>query len=333
MTEMEAPVFVVGCPRSGNHLVYHSLLSSGGFAIYEIHSHVFNILGRKFGDLRVLAHRQRLMDAWLQGWLFKQTGLEPDLIRKRILDECRTAGDFLRIVMEEVCRKQQVGRWAENTPDHVFYLREIKESFPNALFIHVIRDGRDVALSLDKIGWIRSMPWDRTRSWIAGALFWDWTVGKARKFGRETGQKYLEVRFEDVLLRPRESLSRIGDFIHHDLDYDRIQRTAIGAIRKPNTVFQDAPKNSSSGPIGRWQKALSPRQISEMERRIGPLLRELGYSLATPEQNSGFSPKLMRAEYNALFETKLWLKSRTPLGRFMRAGLIRGDTDLPASKV
>ena len=331
MTKMKAPVFVVGCPRSGNHLVYHSLLSSGGFAVYEIHSHVFNILGRKFGDLRILEHRQKLMDAWLQGWLFQQTGLEADQIRKRILDECRSAGDFLRIVMEEVCRRQHVDRWAENTPDHVFYLREIKESFPKALFIHVIRDGRDVALSLDKIGWIRPMPWDRNRSWIAGALFWDWTVRKARRFGCEVRQDYLEVRFEDVLSHPRETLSKIGGFIHHDLDYDRIQRTAIGSIRKPNTVFQGST-NHSSGPVGRWQKALSPTQVLEMERRIGPLLRDLGYSLTTPEQGAGLSPKLMRAEYDALFQTKLWLKSRTPFGRFMQAGLIRGDTDLPASK-
>jgi hypothetical protein len=331
MAEMKAPVFVVGCPRSGNHLVYHSLLSSGGFAVYEIHSHVFNILGRKFGDLRVVGHRQKLMDAWLQGWLFKHTGLEADLIRKRILEECRSAGDFLRIVMEEVCRKQHVDRWAENTPDHVYYLREIKAAFPEALFIHVMRDGRDVALSLDKIGWIRPMPWDRRRSWIAGALFWDWTVRKARRFGRELGRDYLEVRFEDVLLRPRETLSEIGGFIQHDLDYDRIQQTAIGAIRKPNTVFQDSSKASSSGPVGRWEKSLSSSEISEMERAIGPLLRELGYSLATPERGGGFA-KLMRAEYDALFESKLWLKSRTLLGRFIRAGLIRGDTDLPAAR-
>jgi Sulfotransferase family len=329
---MKAPVFVVGCPRSGNHLVYHSLLSSGGFAVYEIHSHVFNILGRKFGDLRILENRQKLMDAWLRGWLFMQTGLEAELIRKRILDECRSAGDFLRIVMEEVCRRQNVDRWAENTPDHVFYLREIKESFPNALFIHVIRDGRDVALSLDKIGWIRPMPWDRNRSWMAGALFWDWTVRKARRFGAELRQDYLEVRFEDVLSKPHETLSKIGSFIHHDLDHDRIQRTAIGSIRKPNTVFEDFPKNSSSGPVGRWQKTLSPKEISEMERQIGPLLRELDYSLATPAERAGFSPRLMRSEYHAFFETKLWLKSHTPLGRLMRAGLIHADTDLPASK-
>ena len=328
---LEAPVFVVGCPRSGNHLLYHSLLSSGGFAVYEIHSHVFSILAHKFGNLRVLKHRRKLMDAWLQGWLFKSTGLDAELIRKRILAECRSAGDFLRIVMEEICRKQNVDRWAENTPDHVFYLREIKRAFPNALVIHVIRDGRDVALSLEKIGWIRPLPGHQTQSWVPGALYWDWAVRKARKIGRELGQDYTEVHFEDLVLRPKETLKKVGAFIGHDLDHSSIQQTPIGAISKPNTVFQDSLKTSSSGPIGRWQKSLSAAQISELELVIGPLLRELGYSLASAKRPVGFSVRSMRASYNALFEAKLWLKSRTPLGRFMRAGLIQGDTDLPAS--
>jgi hypothetical protein len=229
-----------------------------------------------------------------------------------------------------MCSKQGVDRWAENTPDHLFYMHEIKRAFPDALFIHVIRDGRDVALSLDKIGWIRSMPWDKSPSWIAGARFWDWAVRKGRRLGRALGQDYIEVCFEDLVLRPKETLSKIGAFIHEELDHDRIQENSIGAIRKPNTVFQNSSAGSKSGPIGRWEKALSASEVAQLESAIGCLLRELGYTLATQELNPDFSGKLMRLSYDSLFETKLWLKSRTPLGRFIRAGLIRGDTDLPA---
>ena len=73
--------------------------------------------------------------------------------------ECRNGGDFLRIVMEEMCRKQGVERWAETTPDHLLYISWIKETIPDALVIHVIRDGRDVALSWEKKGQIRRLPW------------------------------------------------------------------------------------------------------------------------------------------------------------------------------
>jgi hypothetical protein len=331
ISSIKPPVFVVGCPRSGNHMLYHSLLSSGGFAIYEIHSHVFNILALKFGDLRLLKHRRKLMDAWLQGWLFKYTGLDADLIRKRILEECRSAGDFLRIVMEEMCRKQNVDRWAENTPDHVFYLREIKRAFPEALVVHVIRDGRDVALSLDKIGWIRPLPWHRRQSWIAAAFYWDWTVRKARKIGRQFGDQYMEVHYEDLVLKPEETLKKIGRFIQHDLDYASIQKTGFGAIAKPNTVFQDDSKAAASGPIGRWERSLSEGEISKLESLVGPLLRELGYNPAAGGPQTSFSATTTRIMYHSLFEAKLWLRSRTPLGRFIRAGLIQGDTDRPPS--
>lgn len=328
---MKPPVFVVGCPRSGNHLVYDSLLSSGAFAVYENHTHVFSILAPKFGDLRVLKHRQKLMDAWLKGWLFKYTQVDAKLIRGRILKECRSAGDFLRIVMEEICRNQGVDRWAENTPDHVFYLREIKMAYPDALIIHVIRDGRDAALSLDKAGWIPPLPWDKSRRRLVAALFWQWAVETARSFSREAGSDYIEVRFEDMVVRPRETLAKIGAFIHEDLDYDSIQREAVGAIRKPNTVFQAGPGESS--PIGRWEKMLTAGELFEIESQAGPLLRELGYSLASKESHSaGVYLRNIGSVYRSVFETKLWLKSRTPLGRFIRAGLIRGDTDLPLTR-
>ncbi len=76
--------------------------------------------------------------------------------------ECRNGGDFLRIIMEQMARKQGVERWADTTPEHLLHLHRIKETIPNALIIHIIRDGRDVALSTEKQGYIRRLPWDRT---------------------------------------------------------------------------------------------------------------------------------------------------------------------------
>src|ERR1019366_5300812 len=78
----------------------------------------------------------------------KQTllSLGPDARRDRtqIREECHNAADFLRILMETIARKQGVERWAESTPLHLLYLPLIKKLFPDALIIHIIRDGRDV---------------------------------------------------------------------------------------------------------------------------------------------------------------------------------------------
>ncbi len=157
-----APVFVLGSVRSGTTLLYHMILSSGGFAVYRTESHVMNLLEPRFGDLSVRRNREKMMDAWLDSKLFRISGLDAEEIRKKVLADGRNGGDFLRIVMEEIAHSQGAERWAECTPEHLLYLKRIKETIPDALIIHIIRDGRDVALSLEKQKWIQPLPGDRS---------------------------------------------------------------------------------------------------------------------------------------------------------------------------
>src|SRR5271169_2243803 len=116
------PVFVLGSPRSGTTLLYHMILSSGNFAVYRTESNVFNLLVPRFGDLSVCRNRQALLHVWLGSKLFTRSGLDANQITEKILENCRSGGDFLRIVMEEIARQQGVERWADCTPDHLLYL-------------------------------------------------------------------------------------------------------------------------------------------------------------------------------------------------------------------
>src|SRR5690349_19346474 len=120
------PVFVLGSPRSGTTLLYHMLLSAGNFALYLSESNVFNLLAPKFGDLRSIRSKEALMRVWLKSKLFDRSGLDPNEIRSKIMVECKGPGDFLRILMEEICRRQGVERWADCTPDHLLYLDRIQ---------------------------------------------------------------------------------------------------------------------------------------------------------------------------------------------------------------
>jgi hypothetical protein len=167
---------VLGCGRSGTKFLYHTLLSAGGFAVYHAESNAFNLLGLRFGNLAHRGNRRQLLDAYYQSKLFQRTGLDPKDIDERVMKNCRNAGDFLRIVMEAIAGKQGVSRWAESTPLHLLYLPLIKRLIPEALVIHIIRDGRDVTASLHRIGWIRPLPWDRTRAFLVPAIFWRWTA-------------------------------------------------------------------------------------------------------------------------------------------------------------
>ena len=297
------------------------LLSSGDFAVYHAETHVFNVLVPRFGNMAVRANREKLMNVWLQTDYFRRSGLVADEIKVHVLAECSSGGDFLRILMEGIARKQNVRRWAECTPEHLLYIPEIKKSIPDALIVHVIRDGRDVAMSLARQGWIRTFPWDPGRDLMASGLYWEWIVKRGRELGRAIGPDYLEVRFEELNLHPRESLAAIGAFIDHELDYDQIFKVGLGSVSQPNTSFGDKGKDKAFNPVGRW-RCLAPEQTALLEVLLGELLRELGYEV-TAAYPSSLSLAARGALYPSWFTMKHRLKSHTPLGRFVDIGLLQ----------
>jgi hypothetical protein len=317
-----APVFVLGCGRSGTKFLYHTLLSAGGFAVYHAESNAFNLLGLRFGNLARRSNRRRLLNAYYTSKLFQRTGLDPKDIDQEVMDDCQNAGDFLRIVMEAIARKQGVERWAESTPLHLLYLPLIKKLIPDALVIHIIRDGRDVTASLHRIGWIRPLPWDRSRAFLVPAIFWRWIVSQGRRYGRALGGDYLEVHYEALVREPRSTLAQIGAFLEHDLDYDRIQQVALGSVHNPNSSFRGDGKETEAATIGRWKHMFNSSQVRDLEISIGNLLVETGYPLETaPGQlHSSLPVRLMNALYPMYFDFKLWLKSETPLARMAETG-------------
>ena len=322
----KAPVFVVGCPRSGTTLLYHMLLSAGDFAIYRAESNVFNLLVPRFRGLRSTADRRELLDIWLRSKLFRVSGLDAGEISARIISECRGGGDFLRILMQEMARKQGVRRWADCTPDHLLYMEEIKRQIPDALFLHIIRDGRDVALSYIQQGWSYPLPWDRSERLAVAGLYWEWAVGKGRDQGQRLGPDYQEACFEELITNPRETLSRLGSFIGHDLDYDRIQQVGIGSVIEPNSSFA-GESDVTFNPVARWKTKMSSGQVTALEGVIGEALQGLGYGLGSENRpRASLRAARLRTTYLMMFEAKHRMKS-TPLGRMVHLGALQLDPD------
>jgi LPS sulfotransferase NodH len=310
------PVFVIGCHRSGTNLLYDTLLSAGGFAVYRGYLPIYKMLLPRFGSLGKLANRERMMNAWLRSKGFRRSGLNAEDLTVRILEECRSGGDFIRIVMSEIGRSQNVARWAVYDPDNVLYIPSIKADIPDALFIHIIRDGRDVALSLSSMRGFKPLLWERTAKGLAPtALYWEWMVRTGRQYGNQFPSDYIEVRYEELVSAPRAALKQLGDFLDHDLDHDRIQKAALGRLRESNSSFQD--EKNQVCPVNRWRERLSNQELAAVEAMVGEYLEELGYPLSSPQQlrKPGLREKFARAFYFNLLNTKLWLKTQIPAGR------------------
>jgi hypothetical protein len=309
----------MGCHRSGTNLLYDMLLSSGGFAIYRGYLPIYKLLIPRFGSMEKRAKREKILETWIRSKGFRRTGLDAEQLSARILSECRNGGDFIRVVMDSVAQNQQMQRWAVYDPDNVLYVEQVKRDIPNAIFVHVIRDGRDIALSLKKMGGFTPMPWDRTQteSLVATSLYWEWMVRKGREHGRKFAADYIEIRYEDLIMRPREALGTLGGFLNHDLDYDRIQRAGLGRLSETNSSFREEGAKEKLNPLGRWKERLTGAEVAAIEETVGECLQENGYELSLPlaERRRSLRHSWMRGIYPAFLNGKLWLKLQTPAGR------------------
>jgi len=313
-------VFVIGCHRSGTALLYDSLLSAGGFPLYRYAPYVHSTLLSICGNPSVPRNREKLVQLWLRSEPFRRTGFDTEDVRPRLLEECKSGGDFLRITMGELARRAGVERWVVHDCDNIMHMPTIKREIPDALFIHLVRDGRDAALSLNKQHPVPPRLWPRKRALFAWALLWQWTVRKGRRCGQSFPADYIEIHYEELVRQPEKTLTTLAEFLDHDLDYGRIQKNAIGRVLSPNTVWKEESGNSFS-PIGRWKTKLSEPEMVALEALIGDCLDEFGYA-RTMEHGRGarLDPafNFMCVFYPRLFDTKLFLQSKTLVGRLSR---------------
>lgn len=322
----------MGCHRSGTNLLYDMLLSSGGFAIHRGYLPLYKILIPRFGSMKSRTNREKILETWLQSKGFRRSGLDADELSARILNECRTGGDFIRVVMDSVAGSQQMQRWALYDPDNVLHVERVKRDIPNALFVHIIRDGRDIALSLKKMGGFTPLPWDRnqTESLVATALYWEWMVHRGRDNGRKFPGDYIEVRYEDLITHPRETVGRLGRFIDHDLDYDQIQCAGLGRLSETNSSFREEDAKEQINPLGRWKERLAHVDVAAIEATVGECLQENGYALSLPaaERRRSLRQSWMRGLYPAFLGSKLWLKLHTPVGRLANMSALELEEEL-----
>ncbi|MGA7687305.1 MAG: sulfotransferase [Terriglobales bacterium] len=314
-----SPVFVIGCPRSGTNLLYDCLLSSGGFAIYRGRIAVHQVLIPRFGKLDRLENRKKIVSVWLRSEGFRRSGLDGEDLSAKLVEQCRNGGDFLRIVMEEIARQQNADRWALYDPEMLVRMATIKKEIPDALFVHVIRDGRDIAVSLRKLGEFTPFPWSRNAGSLEQtALYWEWLVQKGRSYGSQIPRDYAEIRFEDLVAEPGRTLQALGQFLEQALDYERIQAVALGTLSKSNSSFRNEASDGGVNPVQRWKQKLSPDQVAAIEWQVGKTLEVAGYALSAPPKGwkPGLRARVLRALFPSFLETKLWLKAHTRVGKF-----------------
>lgn len=205
--------------------------------------------------------------------------------------DSRTAARVCRVsyrVLRLFDGKSATERVIDKTPENSFAVTLLVSAFPGAQFIHLVRDGRDVAVSLTEKGWLddagdgRSSPYvgRQPRFWVeperavefadAGHLrrcAWAWRryTEAALEARALPGAQYTEVRYEDLVARPEATASSIARF----LDLPGRDRDAVA----------DVACEARADSVGRWRARLSHDERAEVEAEAGKLLEDLGYDV------------------------------------------------------
>ena len=176
----------------------------------------------------------------------------------------------------------------EKTPDNTRYLNSLKDLFPRAKFIHVVRDGRDIAVS----GWYHNLR--ITPNWahekfenidtFAEFVAHDWSrsIDAAKRFGEKNPTAMLEVRYEDLLSEPATEVRRIFSFLDVEVSQKLIERCCRDASFESlsggrRTGEEDRSSHFRKATKGQWREELSDQTLSKFQSIAGTQLRMHGY--------------------------------------------------------
>lgn len=285
------PIFVLGSPRSGTTLLRLMLTCHRGIAIPpECGFAVWWM--RKYQDwtlrdldtprleefLRDLVS-SRKFDTWRQ---------TVDAVRESVqLSQPQSYAQLVSSVYGSYAQrhKPSAWRWGDKNNFHVKHVEQLATLFPDASFIHVVRDGRDVACSyLDVARSTYCSPYKPQLPASIERIAADWCSALMAVESARTslGIRVHSVRFEELVKSPAAVLGVACAAIQEDYDPEMLQyhsRNATDALEPPETMEWKASTTSApdSSKIGRYQSELTGHQIALFESIAGDAMARFGY--------------------------------------------------------
>lgn len=263
----DTPIIIGGCARSGTTLIRVML---------DTHPKIYcGPESNLFLPIRIKT-RRRLKEL---SWKFDIPLKEVDIL----LTNSSCLSEFIEKFFNKMINVHGKRRWAEKSPRNVLRLDYIFKHFPMAKFIHMIRDGRDVACSLRtfpkrKIVDGSIVPVNTNRPLDECVRRWVHDVKIGRKY--ENDPRYIEVKYEDLILNTRESLKKLFKILHESFDekilkYHEVKSNTRDIMKFPQNIEATRPLNSGS--IGRWKNELNKKELKLFKKLGGDLLIKTGY--------------------------------------------------------
>jgi hypothetical protein len=239
-----APFFLVGSERSGTTLLRLMLARHPRIECAPEFEFIVEFMPAEGGWPEIDAYHE-----WLAlNRVFQLSGLKidasldyPSLVKSFLEQYCATTDKPIR---GATCHK---------------HFERIGEIWPEARYVHLLRDGRDVARSCIGMGWAGNV-WHATDRWVHALDLW------AEMKKRLPAERLLEVRYEDLILRPQEVLGEICRFLGTEYDAEMLRYGEESSYPPPDPAL-----------VEQWRRKLPKEDLALLEARIGDRLRANGY--------------------------------------------------------
>ena len=281
-------IFIIGSGRSGTTWLHMMLGAHPAIATGQ-ESQVFEKYLRKLDD-----HWQREM-RYPETHELRRHGITSYIDEEKFT---RLMRDFAVGVFENVlAAKEGATVFLDKSPNNSLNIDLITRCFPKAKFVHMIRDGRDVATS--KLAARKSWGRQWAPQYAAEAASdWQEAVTECLRL-RDMPNSYCEVRYEELLANGPGELGAVFDFLDLPLDDTSVaeiyQRFSFKKLQKneyDRDVFLNTGVATASGTAGRpepkgffrkgisgdWKNSLSTSQLAEIYWVAGETLRKMGYT-------------------------------------------------------
>ena len=317
---MAPPVIVLGVGRSGTTLLRVMLDRSSELAIpYE--SFFVPQLAHRHG-------RRPRLDEFLDDLGRLRTlydwGIAADDVKPR-LREGMTTSEAIAAIFETYAERQGKPRWGDKTPLYMQQLPLLERLFPDAIWIHLVRDGRDAALSfLELPEGFSGKTWAQPRTVAQFAARWRTEIKAARRLGRHAGGRYLELRYEDLVAEPERELRGVCEHASVPWEAGLLDHTRIS-----DTANMPEHRNLAQPPtpgLRDWRNQMSREDALAFEQVAGDVLHAAGYELLEPDASYPTPRGLVElARFTALSKSwnataaayqrsPLWRRSHPPFG-------------------
>jgi hypothetical protein len=267
--------FIVARGRSGTTLLRAMFDSHPEMAVPP-ESHFLVTMGRRRRRYEAgngLAV-DRFVDDLANHYGFRRWDIDAGSMRARLMESgAATYAQAMREVFGLYAERYGKSRYAEKTPMNVMHIPFLSQVFPESRFIHLVRDGRDVALSyLDADFGVESVG--------ESAIYWRRFVRKGRRDGRRLGSRYREIRYEDLLADPEAILRSLCAFV--ELPYDPAMLTYHRQADRilETTSHREHHERLHLPPtrgLRDWRTQMDDASLALFEALAGDLLDQVGY--------------------------------------------------------